>query len=339
MERLTTTLTVGSYKSAKLLCDEKQAAQRLAEYENTGLLPQEILALKGEIQRLKNDLKACGKKRTKRTTGIDIEGFRKWLRYHEQLSDNTVYTYTIQLSYFAELYDEVTEENGYEWRESLSKQWSPKTVNSKMIVLNKYLKYIGNNDLKFRQVKITKSFSTEHVISNEQYETLLTFCEETGRVRDSCLIKILGRTGCRISEARSMKRSDLERGYAVVKTKGNKYRDILFPKSLIDEIKPFYDENGHEYLFYNAHSKTDKPVTTHGFSSQLKKLAEMSGIPQEVAYPHSFRHMFARNCLDKGMNISQLADLLGHESIGTTAIYTRLSREQQIDLVNTKVNW
>lgn len=136
-----------------------------------------------------------------------------------------------------------------------------------------------------------------------------------------------------------MKRSDLERGYAVVKTKGNKFRDILFPKSLIDEIKPFYDSNGHEYLFYNVHSKTDKPVTKRGFSSQLKKLAEMSGIPQEVAYPHSFRHLFARNCLDKGMNISQLADLLGHESISTTAIYTRLSREQQINLVNMKVNW
>lgn len=208
-----------------------------------------------------------------------------------------------------------------------------------MIALNKYLRYIGINDITFRQIKINKSFSTERVISNEQYEKLIAFCESTNRKRDLCLIKILARTGCRISEALKMKRSDLARGYATVKTKGNKFRDILFPKTLIEEIKPFFDSCGHEWLFYSFLSKKDEPLTKEGFSQQLKKLAAKAGIPKEVVYPHSFRHFFAKNCLEKGMNISELADLLGHESIETTAIYTRLSREQQIDLVNRKVMW
>ena len=80
-------------------------------------------------------------------------------------------------------------------------------------------------------------------------------------------------------------------------------------------------------------------ITTRGISGQLKKLAERSGIDTAVVYPHSFRHRFAKNFLEKCNDIAFLADLMGHESIETTRIYLRKTATEQREIVDTVVNW
>lgn len=58
-----------------------------------------------------------------------------------------------------------------------------------------------------------------------------------------------------------------------------------------------------------------------------------------VVYPHSFRHRFAKNFLEKCNDITFLADLMGHESIETTRIYLRKTATEQRDIVDTVVDW
>ena len=71
----------------------------------------------------------------------------------------------------------------------------------------------------------------------------------------------------------------------------------------------------------------------------LKAFAEKYGMNKEVVYPHSFRHRFAKNFLDRFNDLALLADLMGHESIETTRIYLRRTASEQQKIVDKVVNW
>ena len=76
-----------------------------------------------------------------------------------------------------------------------------------------------------------------------------------------------------------------------------------------------------------------------GIASQLKHFAEKYGMNKEEVYPHSFRHRFAKNFLDRFNDLALLADLMGHESIETTRIYLRRTASEQQKIVDKVVNW
>ena len=76
-----------------------------------------------------------------------------------------------------------------------------------------------------------------------------------------------------------------------------------------------------------------------GISQQLKNYAEKYGLDKKVVYPHSFRHRYAKNFLEKYNDIALLADLMGHESIETTRIYLRRTASEQQELVDKIVTW
>ena len=80
-------------------------------------------------------------------------------------------------------------------------------------------------------------------------------------------------------------------------------------------------------------------ITTRGISIQLKKLAVKYGINSNVVYPHSFRHRFAKNFIEKYNDISLLADLMGHDSIETTRIYLRRTSTEQREIVDKVITW
>ena len=74
-------------------------------------------------------------------------------------------------------------------------------------------------------------------------------------------------------------------------------------------------------------------------ATQLKTYAAKYGISTKVVYPHSFRHRYAKNFLEKFNDISLLADLMGHESIETTRIYLRRTASEQQEIVDQIVTW
>lgn len=98
----------------------------------------------------------------------------------------------------------------------------------------------------------------------------------------------------------------------------------------------------------NFRGKSEIPPKSHpGFKNKLlilqtldnKSYAKKYELNEKVIYPHSFRHRFAKNFLEKFNDISLLADLMGHESIETTRIYLRRTSAEQQDIVDRVITW
>ena len=113
---------------------------------------------------------------------------------------------------------------------------------------------------------------------------------------------------------------------------------LFIPKKLRDETKVWLIAINREsgYLFLNRFGER---ITTRGISQQLKNYAEKNELNTKVVYPHSFRHRFAKNFLEKFNDISLLADLMGHESIETTRIYLRRTALEQQEIVDKVITW
>lgn len=121
-------------------------------------------------------------------------------------------------------------------------------------------------------------------------------------------------------------------------TKGGKLRRLYVPKKLRTETLEWLEETHRSsgYLFLNRYGER---ITTRGISQQLKNYADKYGLDKKVVYPHSFRHRYAKNFLEKYNDIALLADLMGHESIETTRIYLRRTASEQRALVDKIVTW
>ena len=142
----------------------------------------------------------------------------------------------------------------------------------------------------------------------------------------------------RVSELIQIKIEHVELGYFDLYTKGGKLRRLYIPKRLRTETLEWLEETNRSsgYLFLNRYGER---ITTRGISQQLKNYAHKYGLDKKVVYPHSFRHRYAKNFLEKYNDIALLADLMGHESIETTRIYLRRTASEQQALVDKIVTW
>ena len=152
------------------------------------------------------------------------------------------------------------------------------------------------------------------------------------------VVRFLAATGARVSELVQIKAEHVFAGYFDIYTKGGKVRRLYIPKKLREEaviwLKATSRTSG--YLFLNRFGER---ITTRGISQQLKKYAIKFGLNPKVVYPHSFRHRYAKNFLDKFNDIALLADLMGHESIETTRIYLRRTASEQQAIVDKIITW
>lgn len=115
-------------------------------------------------------------------------------------------------------------------------------------------------------------------------------------------------------------------------------RRLYIPKRLRTEAMQWLGKRRIEsgYIFLNRFGER---ITARGIAQQLKLFAERYGINTAVVYPHSFRHRFAKNFLERYNDLALLADLMGHESIETTRIYLRRTATEQQTIVDKIVNW
>jgi site-specific recombinase XerD len=145
-------------------------------------------------------------------------------------------------------------------------------------------------------------------------------------------------TGSRVSELLQIKAEHVQIGHLDLYTKGGKMRRIYIPRILQKEALQWLQERkiSTGYIFLNRFGER---ITTRGIAMQLKHFADKYGLKREVVYPHSFRHRYAKNFLDRFNDIALLADLMGHESIETTRIYLRRTASEQRQIVDKIVNW
>lgn len=177
-------------------------------------------------------------------------------------------------------------------------------------------KYLGINELEdiFRSIDISNSLGQ----------------------RDSVIIEILYATGIRCSELVNIKIKDIDFNKKEIKVmgKGRKERLVEFGDYCYKSIRLFIEDGrkalinknkllDHGYLVINNNGKK---ITTRGIAKVIDKIIEKASINKHVT-PHMLRHTFATHLLNEGCDLLTVQELLGHESLESTAIYTHVSNE------------
>ena len=181
------------------------------------------------------------------------------------------------------------------------------------------------------------------VLSTDEIDRIIAAVDTstTKGLRDSAMLETLYSCGLRVSELTALRMSDLffGEGYIRVIGKGDKQRLVPVSTMARDRIQ-LYLEHRHPYranedtVFLNNRGRR---LTRVMVFTVIKQAAARAGIDKRIS-PHSFRHSFATHLLDGGASIRQVQELLGHESILTTEIYTHLDNEHLRQTVENHLN-
>ena len=158
--------------------------------------------------------------------------------------------------------------------------------------------------------------------------------------RNRAILESLYSCGLRVSELINLKITNLyfDEGFIRVTGKGNKERLVPVSPSVIQEVNLYIEfirnhqdtKSGHEdYLFLN---RRGAKLTRVMIFTIIKQLAEKIQLKKTIS-PHTFRHSFATHMVEGGANLRAIQEMLGHESISTTEIYTHLSDELLKDAI------
>ncbi|AFM42446.1 site-specific recombinase XerD [Desulfosporosinus acidiphilus SJ4] len=173
-----------------------------------------------------------------------------------------------------------------------------------------------------------------HFLYLDQVEGLLraSDCSKLLGARDQVIMELLYGSGLRVSELVGLNRDslDLEGGLIRVLGKGNKERVVPITnyarRAIENYLKMRSDENGALLLNYQGTRLTDRSVRRI-----LDKLVNRVSLEQHV-HPHMLRHSFATHLLDGGADLRSVQELLGHQKLSSTQIYTHLTRERLKDV-------
>ncbi|MGB0806629.1 MAG: site-specific tyrosine recombinase XerD [Salibacteraceae bacterium] len=179
-------------------------------------------------------------------------------------------------------------------------------------------------------------------LNNEEVELLLNQVDRSKPEgeRNIAIIEVLYGCGLRVSELVNLKISNIffEDDFIRVTGKGDKQRLVPLGgmakkhiKLYMNEIRiHLYIQKGHEdFLFLN---RRGKQLTRVMIFTIIKNLAELAGIKKTIS-PHTLRHSFATELLQRGADLRAIQDMLGHESITTTEIYTHLNQADLLDTI------
>lgn len=266
-----------------------------------------------------------------------IKQFEQFLE-ENSLTNNTITSYLAAVNQFQSFYKNFTMNTVARYKSWLAKNYKPVTVNLRLQGINKYLAFVKKSHIKQKYVKVSQRQYLDNVISNDKYKFLKNELKNNGYTKWYFLVWLLATTGARISEMMQMTPEHIRIGYMDVRSKGNKIRRIYIPKRVRKAIQPWIRTQrlswGHIFTRFNGNI-----ITTRWISAQLKRFAIQYGIDKNVVYPHSFRHLYAKNFLQKCENIALLADLMGHARIETTRIYLRNTTSEQQMIVDKIVTW
>lgn len=172
------------------------------------------------------------------------------------------------------------------------------------------------------------------VLSLQEIDALLAVIDVSTAegTRNYAIIETLYSCGLRISELTNLRFSDLylDEGFIRVEGKGSKQRLVPISDTAIQKIQnylPYRNQievkkGSEDIVFLSGRGKAISRVTVFHY---IKQYAEAIGLQKNIS-PHVFRHSFATHLLERGANIRVIQEMLGHEKITTTEIYTHLDR-------------
>lgn len=236
------------------------------------------------------------------------------------------------------MYHRLTSANLQKYKIQLMDQYKPQTVNLRIRALNSFLEQKDSSIPPLTMVRIQQKTFLDKIISEADYEYLIRRLYEDEEFTYYYLVRLITATGVRVSEVVMFQVEDVYTGQKDIYSKGNKMRRIYIPTVLKQALMDWTaSENRYKgALFLNRYRD---PLSPCGIRSQLKMFSARYALNPDVMYPHSFRHRFAKNFIEKCGDIALLSDILGHESIETTRIYLRRSSTEQYAIINKVVNW
>ncbi len=155
--------------------------------------------------------------------------------------------------------------------------------------------------------------------------------------RDAAMVEVLYGCGLRVSEVASLalKSVDLSSGWLRVLGKGNKERVVPMHPLVVQRLKEYLSSEriitDEQILFLNARGGA---LSARGIRLILDKLAKEAGIPH--LHPHMLRHSYATHLLNHGADLRSVQELLGHEHLSSTQIYTHVSNQTLQTQIQTK---
>ncbi|HAY33963.1 MAG TPA: tyrosine recombinase [Ignavibacteria bacterium] len=217
-------------------------------------------------------------------------------------------------------------------------KYSKKTISRKISVIKSFYKFLYKNKY------ISKNFSSSLIFPklNKKLPSVLTESELSKllgekylseiSILDKAIIELFYSTGIRLSELINLKINNLDLNSRTIKVKGKGSKERIVPfgseaeKSLKNyiQIRDICNVNGIDNLFVDNTGKKLYPVKVNRMIKKNLSLVTQSS----KRSPHVLRHSFATHLLDNGADIRAVKDLLGHESLSTTQVYTHITPER-----------
>lgn len=207
------------------------------------------------------------------------------------------------------------------------------TINGKLSVLRSFFGTLYKEEIipkdptvRLKNMKVDVKNLREY-LTVEELEKVRNVCKD---IREKALVEFLYSTGCRVSEVVKTKISSINwnENSLEVHGKGDKYRIVYFSVKCKLYLQEYLlgrsDDN--DSLFVGER-KPYRSLTKAGIEKLIKRIASRTDIVKSV-YPHIFRHSMATHALQRGMDITLIQQLLGHEEINTTQIYAKVNNRQ-----------
>ena len=277
------------------------------------------------------------------------DAFIKYLKFEKRLSYHTILSYDNDLKQFESFFKtystnkeiKTTDKRAIRsWIVELSlKKLSPKSINRKIATLKSFFKFLIKREvIEINPSTNITSLKTDQKIPNFLKEKDVNFLFDNlileknfNGERDMMILELLYGTGIRISELINLKTRNINLPKKEMKIMGKRKKERIIPlhQQIISQIKKYLGKKNeikstHEFLLCTNKGKKLYPMLIY----RIVKKHLSSLINSKKYNPHLLRHTFATHILNKGGDLNSIKDLLGHESLAATQIYTHNSIEK-----------
>lgn len=277
-----------------------------------------------------------------------LEEYLKELAVNKNYSKNTIEAYKRDLNeYFLYLKENNKDYLNMDYesiRKYLSyltdKKDTNSTISRKISSLRGFYSYLRLNEfIKNNPFKLINLPKKEQRLPRFFYynelEELFNACDTSNSLgqRNLAILEVLYATGTRVSELINIKLEDINFKEKQIKVlgKGNKERIVFLGEYAVDALQDYLNDG---YLFLNRYNldyvflnHLGNKITRRGIEDILTKLIKKTSIDKKIS-PHMIRHSFATHLLNEGCDLESVQEMLGHESISATAIYTHVTDDR-----------
>ena len=218
---------------------------------------------------------------------------------------------------------ELTKEMLIDFKQYISDEgYKVRPKNTIIAVVNKYLAWCGydkESNVRVKKFKVHDSSSLEDIPTFNDYERMLRWAYKTGQHNVAMYMYVIAKTGIRAEEIKYFTVENINnRSWVLEVYNKGKTRKLPIPNDLLRDLRAYCKD----------HEIADGKIFPYHYATYYKKLQKIAGaakVSQSRISAHKFRHMFAKNFMESKGNVLTLADILGHNDIKTTRVYTRSS--------------